>query len=112
MIYFITLIVPAFDVVRVVIVRIYHGKSPFEPDKNHIHHQFLAIGFTVRKAMILILLISCVFSGMFILLMPFVDYTLMLVGDVVAWIGLNLWWSRIRRQKLSSNLSSKNVVNQ
>ncbi|WP_077155028.1 MraY family glycosyltransferase [Bacteroides bouchesdurhonensis] len=109
---FSTLIVPAFDVVRVVIVRIYHGKSPFEPDKNHIHHQFLAMGFTVRKAMLLILLISCVFSGMNILLMPYVDNTLMLVGDVVAWIGLNLWWSRIRRQKLSSNLSSKNVVNQ
>ena len=104
---FSTLIVPAFDVVRVVIVRIYHGKSPFEPDKNHIHHQFLAMGFTVRKAMLLILLISCVFSGMNILLMPYVDNTLMLVGDVVAWIGLNLWWSRIRRQKLSNNMSSK-----
>ena len=109
---FSTLIVPAFDVVRVVIVRIYRGKSPFEPDKNHIHHQFLAMGFTVRKAMLLILLISCVFSGMNILLMPYVDNTLMLVGDIVAWIGLNLWWSRIRRQKLSNNISSENIVDQ
>lgn len=109
---FSTLIVPAFDVVRVVIVRIYHGKSPFEPDKNHIHHQFLAMGFTARKAMLLILLISCVFSGINILLMPHVDNTLMLVGDIVVWIGLNLWWSRIRRQKISNNISSENVVNQ
>ena len=93
---FSTLIVPAFDVVRVVIVRIYHGKSPFEPDKNHIHHQFLAMGFTVRKAMLLILLISCVFSGVNILLMPYVDNTLMLVGDIIVWIGLNLWWSRVK----------------
>lgn len=108
---FSTLIVPAFDVVRVVIVRIYHGKSPFEPDKNHIHHQFLAMGFTVRKAMLLILLISCVFSGMNILLILHVDNTLMLVGDIVVWIGLNLWWSRIRRQKLSNNISLKDVVN-
>lgn len=96
---FSTLIVPAFDVVRVVIVRIYHGKSPFEPDKNHIHHQFLAMGFTVRKAMLLILLISCVFSGVNILLMPYVDNTLMLLGDVIVWIGLNLWWSRIKLKK-------------
>lgn len=109
---FSTLIVPAFDVVRVVIVRFYNGKSPFEPDKNHIHHQFLAMGFPPRKAMLLILLISCIFSGLNILLMPYVDNTLMLIGDILVWIGLNFWWARIRRQKFSSNLSSKNVVNQ
>ena len=96
---FSTLIVPCFDVVRVVIVRICNGKSPFEPDKNHIHHQFLAMGFTVRKSMLLILLVSCVFSVMNILLMPCVDNTLMLVGDIIVWIGLNLWWSKIRRKK-------------
>ena len=99
---FSTLIVPAFDVVRVVIVRIYNGKSPFEPDKNHIHHQFLAMGFTVRQAMLLILLVSCVFSGINILLMPYVDNTLMLIGDIVVWIGLNLWWSNVRRKKITA----------
>lgn len=98
---FSTLIVPAFDVVRVVIVRIYNGKSPFEPDKNHIHHQFLAMGFTVRQAMLLILLVSCVFSRINILLMPYVDNTLMLIGDIVVWIGLNLWWSNVRRKKIT-----------
>ena len=96
---FSTLIVPAFDVVRVVIVRLYNGRNPFEPDKNHIHHQFLAMGFTVRQAMILILMISCVFSAANIFLMPYVDNTLMLVGDIVAWIALNVWWSQIRRRK-------------
>lgn len=37
---FSTLIIPAFDVIRVVMVRLRNGKSPFEPDKNHIHHKF------------------------------------------------------------------------
>ena len=96
---FSTLIVPAFDVVRVVIVRICNSKSPFEPDKNHIHHQFLAMGFTVRQAMLLILLISCIFSGVNILLMPYVDNTLMLVGDILAWMGLNLWWCKVKKKK-------------
>ena len=43
---FSTLIIPAFDVVRVVLVRIREGHSPFEPDKNHIHHKLLAIGLS------------------------------------------------------------------
>ena len=96
---FSTLIVPSFDVIRVVIVRVYNGKSPFEPDKSHIHHQFLAMGFTVRKAMLLILCISCVFSGMNILLMPYVNNTMMLMVDIVVWVGLNLWWSGVRKKR-------------
>ena len=99
---FSTLIIPAFDVVRVVMVRIRNGKSPFEPDKNHIHHKFLAMGFSPRKAMIIILLISCGFSGVNILLMPYVNNTVMLIGDILLWIGLNLWWDKIRDDKLKS----------
>lgn len=65
---FSTLIVPSFDVIRVVMLRIRNGKSPFEADKNHIHHKFLAMGFTPRKALITILLISCSFSAINIFL--------------------------------------------
>ena len=96
---FSTLIVPAFDVIRVVMVRVRSGKSPFEPDKNHIHHKFLAMGFTPRKAMITILLISCAFSAVNILFMPYVNNTIMLIGDITVWVGLNLWWDRIRDNK-------------
>ncbi|MCS2886672.1 undecaprenyl/decaprenyl-phosphate alpha-N-acetylglucosaminyl 1-phosphate transferase [Bacteroides fragilis] len=96
---FSTLIVPAFDVIRVVMVRVRSGKSPFEPDKNHIHHKFPAMGFTPRKAMITILLISCAFSAVNILFMPYVNNTIMLIGDITVWVGLNLWWDRIRDNK-------------
>ncbi len=93
---FSTLIIPAFDVIRVVMVRLRNGKSPFEPDKNHIHHKFLAMGFTPRKAMIIIILISCAFSAVNILLIPWVNNTVILIGDIVAWIALNLWWDKVR----------------
>ena len=96
---FSTLIVPAFDVIRVVLVRLRTGHSPFEPDKNHIHHKFLAMGFTPRKAMITILLISCLFSGSNILLMPYVNITALLVGDIVMWIALNVWWDKVRDRR-------------
>ena len=31
-------LIPVFDTVRVFLVRIWRGTSPFTPDKNHIHH--------------------------------------------------------------------------
>ena len=96
---FSTMIIPAFDVVRVVLVRIREGHSPFEPDKNHIHHKLLAIGLSPRKAMLSLLFMSCSFSAANILLVPYVNNTVLLVADIVIWIGLNLWWDYLRDKK-------------
>ena len=57
------------------------------------------MGFNARQTMILILLISCIFSGINILLVSYMNNTLILLGDVVVWMGLNLWWSRVRDTK-------------
>lgn len=35
------LIYPIIDIIRIFIMRIYQGKSPFLADKNHIHHRLL-----------------------------------------------------------------------
>lgn len=32
--------IPIFDIVRLTFVRLYLGKSPFAPDRNHMHHFF------------------------------------------------------------------------
>ncbi|MCP3670168.1 MAG: undecaprenyl/decaprenyl-phosphate alpha-N-acetylglucosaminyl 1-phosphate transferase [Gammaproteobacteria bacterium] len=41
---------PLLDVFFVMAIRISEGRSPFAPDKNHIHHRFLDIGFSHREA--------------------------------------------------------------
>jgi UDP-GlcNAc:undecaprenyl-phosphate/decaprenyl-phosphate GlcNAc-1-phosphate transferase len=38
------LIVPLLDTLRVFAIRIFNGRSPFTPDKNHIHHLLLSYG--------------------------------------------------------------------
>ena len=40
------LAVPVFDTLRVMTYRISKGKSPFHPDKNHMHHIFIELGFS------------------------------------------------------------------
>lgn len=42
---FAILIVPLFDTLRVVSIRILNRRSPFSPDRNHIHHFLLDLGF-------------------------------------------------------------------
>ena len=96
---FSTLIIPAFDVVRVVLVRLRSGHNPFEPDKNHIHHKLLAIGLSPRRAMVSLLLMSCAFSAANILLIAYIDATLLLVIDIVVWIALHLYWDWLRDKR-------------
>ena len=38
------LCVPVFDTIRVMSMRIIHKKSPFHPDKTHLHHVFVNVG--------------------------------------------------------------------
>lgn len=45
---FAILIVPLFDTLRVVTIRIISRRSPFSPDRNHIHHFLLDLGYSHR----------------------------------------------------------------
>ena len=47
---------PVLDTLMVMSQRIYSGKSPFSPDKRHIHHRLLAHGFTHAEA------VSCIYA--------------------------------------------------
>lgn len=41
--------IPVFDMIRVIVIRIVKGKSPFTADQNHIHHILLSNGFPHEK---------------------------------------------------------------
>lgn len=40
------LCIPVFDTLRVMSARIVRGKSPFSPDKTHLHHLFIELGYS------------------------------------------------------------------
>lgn len=58
------LVIPVFDTLRVIILRLRKFQSPFQADKNHLHHQFLKLGFSHSKSVILIGAINLFFVGL------------------------------------------------
>lgn len=48
------LALPILDTLSVMVQRISEGRSPFSPDKNHIHHKLLALGFDHHEAVMVI----------------------------------------------------------
>ncbi|WP_105167348.1 UDP-N-acetylglucosamine--undecaprenyl-phosphate N-acetylglucosaminephosphotransferase [Pseudoalteromonas sp. T1lg23B] len=59
--------VPLMDMAAIIIRRVRKGKSPFSPDRDHLHHIFLRAGFTSRHALFVISLIGVVFAAVGIL---------------------------------------------
>ena len=58
------LIIPIIDTLRVIFIRLSEKRSPFSPDMNHIHHNFLKLGFSHLKSTSFIVLMNVVFIGL------------------------------------------------
>ncbi|MCS3867090.1 UDP-N-acetylmuramyl pentapeptide phosphotransferase/UDP-N-acetylglucosamine-1-phosphate transferase [Chryseobacterium ginsenosidimutans] len=44
------LILPIVDTLNVIIIRLINKRSPFDADKNHIHHKLLKLNLTHRRS--------------------------------------------------------------
>lgn len=49
---------PLLDTLRVFVIRVYQKRSPFSPDRNHIHHGLLRLGLNHKRASLLVALIT------------------------------------------------------
>ncbi len=73
------LIVPVFDTVRVSIVRMYHGRSPFSADREHVHHYLADLTGSHKKTTFIILAVNVVFIVIAFLLSDLRIYQLTLI---------------------------------
>jgi len=55
------LILPLFDMLRVFVLRIARGRSPFRGDRIHTHHQLVDLGLTHPQATVLLLGVNVFF---------------------------------------------------
>jgi UDP-N-acetylmuramyl pentapeptide phosphotransferase/UDP-N-acetylglucosamine-1-phosphate transferase len=85
-----TIIIPMFDVVRVMMSRIRDGRNPFLPDKNHIHHKLLRTGMSAHLTMLVLLLVSFVFIVINYFMASYVSQTLMIVVDVLLFVLMHV----------------------
>ena len=86
---FVILGLPIIDTLWVMTGRILNGQSPFTPDKTHVHHQFLDLGFHHRFTVIAIYGISTFWA---VVALAFNDYPAHVVfyGYLITNIGFYL----------------------
>ncbi|MBQ3673364.1 MAG: undecaprenyl/decaprenyl-phosphate alpha-N-acetylglucosaminyl 1-phosphate transferase [Paludibacteraceae bacterium] len=93
------LTVPIFDTIRVSLTRIKQHRSPFQPDKNHIHHLLLRTGLNHIQTTCVLLSISLLFIGWAILGRNW-NIWLLLITDFAIATGLTLILWRVINHKL------------
>ena len=85
------LIVPLFDTLRVFTLRMMRGKSPFNPDRNHMHHLLLDSGLShmqttatlvVFNLCVLLIVYKLQFLGSLVLLLVLLAIALSFVGVI------------------------------
>ena len=62
------LCIPIFDTLRVMTARMLRGRSPFKPDKTHLHHLFIDMGFSHLRASTYILSMNLIVIIVWLLL--------------------------------------------
>ena len=58
--------VPLADMARVSVMRVVHGKSPFAPDKTHLHHALIGIGVSHSITTLMEILLDLMVVGIFV----------------------------------------------
>ncbi|WP_019675501.1 UDP-N-acetylglucosamine--undecaprenyl-phosphate N-acetylglucosaminephosphotransferase [Arsukibacterium perlucidum] len=89
--------IPLMDMVAIMLRRILKGQSPFQADREHLHHISLRLGLNSGESLILITALASVFACVGIigeyLLVPEVAMLLLFILVFAVYIGLlqNIW---------------------
>lgn len=95
------LAIPVFDTLRVMIGRIMRGRSPFRPDRSHLHHAFIGYGFHHLETSLLEIILNMLIIYFFnILERSHLPMQWQLYGVVAAGISVTcgLYWILVSRR--------------
>jgi UDP-N-acetylmuramyl pentapeptide phosphotransferase/UDP-N-acetylglucosamine-1-phosphate transferase len=104
------LIIPIFDTLRVFTVRILDKKSPFEADRNHIHHRLLDLGFSHHKATYILIAVNILFIIVCYFLQEWGNLFLMLFEfGLAAILTFILFSIRLKKKETTPNKTTKPI---
>lgn len=105
------LIFPLFDTLRIFIYRTARGNSPFEADRNHIHHRLLDLGLNHRET-VMTLYAANIFIILLAVLMKDLEssISLVVIGIVATVLSHIPYMIKQRRLRNTIPPSEKNIA--
>lgn len=97
------LTVPIYDTMRVILTRIKQHRSPFQPDKNHIHHLLLRTGLNHIQTTCVLLSASLLFIGLAVIGRNWNMWVLVISDFALATALTLVLWRVINKKLYGSN---------
>ena len=109
---FAILIIPVFDTLRVFSLRIIKRRSPFSPDRNHIHHILLDLGLSHKQTTITCVITNILFIGLALLLKDLGATKLILILFILeSGFTALVYYFRSKRKAASFEVVPKKKIN-
>lgn len=103
------LYIPLLDTFRVIGVRLLNKKSPFYPDRNHIHHILIDSGLSHIKSSLFLGFLNLLMVGLFIFLSAHLNSVQLLFVFVISFLFFLVVFYKLRENVTSKN-SFKHLV--
>jgi UDP-GlcNAc:undecaprenyl-phosphate GlcNAc-1-phosphate transferase len=103
------LIIPIFDTLRVLILRILKNTSPFRADNNHLHHRLLFLGLSHVQATLVLAVVNILFIAMALSLQQLGNTQLigLVIVSILTLNGmLSLYIEHYKKSALSSSTNT------
>ena len=99
---------PVLDTLMVMIIRLYHGKSPFNADRNHLHHRLLDHGFAHYQSVLIIYLIQSIFVLTAYFMRYDTEINVLIAFTIISILAISISYATTKDNKL---ILSNSIVN-
>jgi UDP-N-acetylmuramyl pentapeptide phosphotransferase/UDP-N-acetylglucosamine-1-phosphate transferase len=99
------LLIPMYDTLKVIYVRIRAHRSIFSPDRKHIHHRLIDIGLSHKAAMFIIVSSSIVITSINFYALQYININILFIADLVFMFSSNRFIAFLRHKKKQKIIS-------
>ena len=100
------MILPLFDTLRVFTMRAIRGRSPFQPDRNHIHHLLIDSGLSHMQATAALVVVNVLFIVMAVNFQGIGNMYLLLLIFGIAIVLTSILFLYARQQRIKRKIST------
>ncbi|MCH5329574.1 MAG: undecaprenyl/decaprenyl-phosphate alpha-N-acetylglucosaminyl 1-phosphate transferase [Alistipes sp.] len=109
------LAIPVFDTLRVMTTRIIRGTSPFTPDKRHLHHAFIGLGFSHIATTATILMLNLAIVAIWYALYKFgcsigTQFWAVTAAATLATLGIYMWAQAVIKLRKNKSCTATHAL--
>lgn len=104
------LFIPLFDTARVMCIRASQRRPIFHPDRNHIHHKLIDLGYSHKKVTRTLVLLALLLIGINLALKEIININLLLLLDLTLGVAFNHFLNKHHKRRTQTRICPNEIT--